>query len=145
GGVIESQFNPLASAITGGATFVGRAFAGDIIHLKSMMKEAIAHRGFALLDVLQPCVIFNKRKPYDFFTKRCFTLPDARHEPADKFKALEKSMEDFNSNYEKIPVGVFYRKDKPTYEDTIPWIADKALVEHPLENIDITPAYHDLE
>jgi 2-oxoglutarate ferredoxin oxidoreductase subunit beta len=145
GGVVESQFNPLASAIVGGATFVGRAFAGDIIHLKAMMKEAIAHRGFSLLDVLQPCVTFNKLNTYDFFTKRCYKLSDAGHDPSERSKALEKAMEDFNSGYEKIPVGVFYKTERPTYEDTLPQIKEKALVEHPLDNIDISSVYAELE
>ncbi len=70
-GVVEYPFNPLATAIMGGATFVGRAFAGDMLHLKAIMKEAISHRGVALLDVLQPCVTFNKLNTYDYFTKRC--------------------------------------------------------------------------
>jgi 2-oxoglutarate ferredoxin oxidoreductase subunit beta len=145
GGVIESQFIPTATAIVGGATWVGRAFAGDIVHLKTMMKEAIAHRGFALLDVLQPCVTFNKLNTYDFFTKRCYKLQEAGHDSSDRFKALEKAYEDQTSNYEKIPVGVFYKAERPTYEDSIPWIKEKALVEHSIDNIDISPVYHDLE
>ncbi len=144
-GVVESQFNPLATAIIGGASFVGRAFAGDIIHLKTMMKEAISHRGFALLDVLQPCVTFNKLNTYDFFTQRCYKLSESGHDSSDKLKALEKAMEDYSSNYSKIPVGVFYKVDKPTYEDTIPWLKDKALVEQPLDSIDISSVYADLE
>ena len=144
GGVIETQFNPVANAIIGGATFVGRAFAGDIVHLKTMMKEAIAHRGFAHLDVLQPCVTFNKLNTYDFFTKRCYKLQEAGHDSSNKFKALERAMEDFDSNYEKIPVGVFYKVTKPTYEDSIPWIKEKAIVEHSIDNIDISSVYEDL-
>ncbi len=144
-GVVESQFNPLATAIIGGASFVGRAFAGDIVHLKAMMKEAIAHRGFALLDVLQPCVTFNKLNTYDFFTQRCYKLQEAGHDSSDKAKAIEKAMEDYSSNYAKIPVGVFYKVDKPTYEDTIPWLKEKALVEQSLDGIDISSVYHDLE
>ncbi len=145
GGVVEMPFNPLASAIIGGATFVGRSFAGDIIHLKTMMKEAISHRGFALLDVMQPCVTFNKLNTYDYFTKRCYKLQDAGHDPADKFKALEKALEDFHSGYEKIPIGVFYKESRQTYEDTLPQIKDKALVEQDVSDVDISPAYYDLE
>ncbi len=148
GGVIETQFNPIANAIIGGATFVGRAFAGDIVHLKTMMKEAISHRGFAHLDVLQPCVTFNKLNTYDFFTKRCYKLqntdPAANHNVEDKFAALQKAMEDYNSNYEKIPVGIFYKVERPTYEDSIPWIKEKAIVEHDLK-VDISLVYSDLE
>ncbi|MEW6035579.1 MAG: thiamine pyrophosphate-dependent enzyme [Candidatus Micrarchaeota archaeon] len=145
GGVIEMPFNPMAGAIIGGATFVGRAFAGDLLHMKAMMKEAIAHRGFALLDVLQPCVTFNKLNTYDFFTKRCYKLQDAGHDSSDKPRALDKAMEDFRSNYEKIPVGVFYKESRPTYEDSLPQLKEKALVEHSLDGIDISPAYADLE
>lgn len=144
-GVVETPFNPLASAIIGGATFVGRAFAGDIVHMKQMMKEAIAHRGFALLDILQPCVTFNKLNTYEYFTKRCYKLETSGHNPSDKFKALEKAMEQTNTNYEKIPVGVFFKETRQTYEDTIHALkGGKSLVEQSLDNIDISPAYEDL-
>ncbi len=144
-GVVETPFNPLANAIIGGATFVGRSFAGDIVHLKQMMKEAIAHRGFALLDVLQPCVTFNKLNTYEYFTKRCYKLQEAGHDSSDKFKALEKAMEQTTTNYEKIPIGIFFKETRPTYEDTIPALkGGKALVEQSLDNIDISSAYEDL-
>ena len=142
GGVVEMPFNPLATAVIGGATFVARAFAGDLAHLKSMLKEAIAHRGFALVDVLQPCVTFNKLNTYDYFMKRCYKLQD--HDPSDKNKALEKAMEHINSDYERIPVGVFFKETRPTFEDTLPALKEKALVEHDLSKIDISAAYDDL-
>lgn len=144
GGVIETPFNPMASAIVGGATFVGRAFAGDIIHLKTMIKEAVSHKGFALLDVLQPCVTFNKLNTYDFFTKRCYKLQDVGHDPSDKSKALEKAMEDQKLNYEKIPVGIFFKELRPTYEESLPQLKDKPLSQHDISNVDISPAYDDL-
>src|SRR5208283_4710807 len=79
-GVVETPFNPLASAISGGATFVARSFAGDMVHLKETLKQAIAHRGFALVDVFQPCVTFNKLNTYEFFMKRAYKLQDAGHD-----------------------------------------------------------------
>ncbi|MBN1170061.1 2-oxoacid:ferredoxin oxidoreductase subunit beta [Candidatus Micrarchaeota archaeon] len=134
-GVIETPFNPMAYGIIGGATFVARAFAGDVSHMKQIMKEAIAHKGFALVDVLQPCVSFNKLNTYDFFTKRCYKTD---HDPTDKIKALEKAFEAPATDYEKIPIGVLYRENAPTYEGQLPQIKDRALVEQELGKADIS-------
>lgn len=144
-GVIETPFNPIAASIIGGATFVSRVFAGDMIHMKSVLKEAISHKGFALVDVLQPCVTFNKLNTYEYFTKRCYKLETAGHDTSSKFKALEKAMEADTTNHEKIPIGVFYKELRPTYESQIPGLkSGKALVEHDLSKIDISKAYEDL-
>jgi 2-oxoglutarate/2-oxoacid ferredoxin oxidoreductase subunit beta len=143
-GVVETPFNPIASAITGGATFVARSFAGDMAHLKEMMKQAIAHRGFALVDVFQPCVTFNKLNTYEFFTKRVYKLQDAGHDVTSREKALAKAFESFDTDFEKLPIGIFYKVERPTYEDTLPQIKDKALVEHELKGIDISQAYEEL-
>jgi len=142
-GVVETPYNPLAAAIIGGASFVARAFAGDVAHTKTLMKEAITHRGFALLDILQPCVTFNKLNTYEFFQKRCYKLDAAGHDPADKNKALQKAFEQHETNYEKMPIGVFFREQRPTYEDTLPQIKEKALVEQEIGNIDVSIAYQD--
>ena len=143
-GVVETQFNPLASAIIGGATFVARTFAGDLKHMKATMKEAIAHRGFALVDVFQPCITFNKINTYDFFTKKVYKLEEAGHDPTNKIKALERTFEDVQTNYEKLPIGIFYKETRPTYEDTLPQIKEKALVEYDLGKIDVSVVYEGL-
>jgi 2-oxoglutarate ferredoxin oxidoreductase subunit beta len=143
-GVVETIFNPLASAITGGATFVARAFAGDPAHMKGIFKEAIAHRGFALVDVLQPCVTFNKLNTYDFFTKRCYKLEQAGHDSSDMMKALEKAIEGPNTNYEKIAIGVFYKTQKPIYQDSLPQIKENALVEQDISNVDVSAVCEEL-
>lgn len=143
-GVIETPFNPLATAIVGGATFVARTFAGDMNHLKMMMKEAIAHKGFALLDVFQPCVTFNKLNTYEFFTKKVYKLQETGHDVGDRMKALEKAFEAEKTNYEKLPIGIFYKVSRQTYEDTLPQIKEKPLVSHSLENIDVSSVYDSL-
>ncbi|MFH0736950.1 MAG: 2-oxoacid:ferredoxin oxidoreductase subunit beta [Candidatus Micrarchaeota archaeon] len=144
-GVVETQFNPVATAIISGATFVARAFAGDMAHTKEIFKQAISHRGFAFVDVFQPCVTFNKLNTYDFFTKRCYKLEGAGHNPADRMLALEKAFEQVKTNYEKLPIGVFFKEERPTYEDTLPQIKDKALVEQSLKGLDISAVYAELE
>lgn len=143
-GVVEMPFSPIATAITCGATFVARTFAGDMAHLKEMIRQSIAHRGFSLVDVFQPCVTFNKLNTYEFFTKRCYKLQDAGHDPSDRLKAMEKATEDFRSKYEKIPLGVFYKEVRPTYEDLLPQLKERSLADHDLSKIDISMAYEEL-
>ncbi len=139
-GVIEMPFNPILTAINGGATYVARGFTGDPAHLKQLLKGAIEHKGFALVDVFQPCVTFNKHNTYEWFRERIYKLEDANHDPRNKEKAREKAEEDVKTDYRKVPIGLFYKEEKPTYEDLLPQIKDKPLVEHELQ-IDLSKAY----
>jgi len=132
-GAIEPPMNPLALAISSGATFVSRGYAGDVVHLSNLIVEAVRHKGFALVDVLQPCVSFNKLNTYDWYKKRVYKL-GADHDPADKLKALERSFE----WGERIPLGIFYREERSTYEDELPQIAEAPLARQSIENIDIS-------
>ncbi len=140
-GVIELPFNPLSLAILGGATFVARAFAGDLPHTKEIIKAAIKHKGFALVDVLQPCVTFNKLNTYEYFRERCYKLED--HDKTDAKKALEKALEEVESGYKKLPIGIFYQVERETYEEKLPQLAKEALVEKKLET-DISRALEKL-
>jgi 2-oxoglutarate ferredoxin oxidoreductase subunit beta len=142
-GVIEEPFRPIATAINGGATFVARAYSGDPIHLKEIMKQAIEHKGFAFVDVFQPCVTFNKLNTYPWFQQRIYKLED--HDVTDKWAALKKAYEDEETNYEKVPIGVFYKVEKPTFESQLPQIKEKSMVEQDIENVDISMVYEHLE
>jgi 2-oxoglutarate ferredoxin oxidoreductase subunit beta len=144
-GVVETPFNPISTAINGGATYVARGFAGDIPHLKELIKGAITHKGFALVDVLQPCVTFNYLNTYQWFQERVYKLEAAGHDPKDRAAAMEKAMEDSKSDYKKVPIGLFYKEERPTYEETLPQIKDTPLVKHDISNVDISTAYEDLE
>jgi 2-oxoglutarate/2-oxoacid ferredoxin oxidoreductase subunit beta len=126
-GNIEIPFNQLAIAISAGGSFVARTFVGDLPHMKETFKQAIAHKGFALVDVLQPCVTFNKLNTYAWWQQRVYKL-DASHNPSDRTAALAKAFEDTFSNYERIPIGVFYKEERPTYEDQTPQFAAGPLV-----------------
>jgi len=108
-GVIEPPLNPLAFAIVAGGTFVSRGFAGDISHLGDLIVKAILHKGFSVVDVLQPCVTFNPSYTYEWYRKRMYQL----EQPLDKKDALERAME----WEEKIPVGVLYEEQRDTIED----------------------------
>jgi 2-oxoglutarate ferredoxin oxidoreductase subunit beta len=142
-GVIEEPFKPIAVAINGGATFVARGYAGDPAHLKELFKEAITHQGFAFVDVFQPCVTFNKLNTYPWFQERVYKLEG--HNVTDRWAALKKAYEDSETGYKKVPIGVFYKVDKPTYESQLPQIKDKTLVKQDLRKVDLTEAYAELE
>lgn len=125
-GLIETPVNPLALAITQGATFVAQAFAGDLNHMIAMIKAGINHHGFSLINVLQPCVTFNKVNTYQYYLKRVYKLPDD-YKKDDKKQALEKSLE---SEEEKFPLGVIYQVDRPAYHQQLSQINEgQALVD----------------
>ncbi len=141
-GVIETPFNPILTAINGGATYVARGFTGDPVHLKELFKGAMEHKGFALVDVFQPCVTFNRYNTYEWFRERVYRLEDAKHNPKDKKAAVEKAEEDSRTEYKKVPIGLFYKEEKPTYEDLLPQIKGKPLVEQELK-VDLSKAYEE--
>jgi len=128
-GVISGQFNPMALAVAMECSFAARAFAGDTEHLKGIMKAAISHKGFALVDILQPCVTFNKVNTYDWYRQRVYTL-GPEHDPTDRVKAFEKALE----WGDRIPLGIIYLHDRPTFEERLPVLGGKPLVK--LEQFD---------
>ncbi|MHA1245625.1 MAG: hypothetical protein ACTSP7_13810, partial [Candidatus Heimdallarchaeota archaeon] len=91
-GVILTPFNPLSFAIGLEASFVARTYAGDQKHMKEMIKKAIQHKGYALLDILQPCVSFNKLNTYKWFKDRVYYLEES-HDPKDKLEAIKRASE----------------------------------------------------
>ncbi len=113
-GVFLEPFNPLAVAIALDASFVARAFAGDAEQTVEILKKAIKHKGYALVDVLQPCVSFNKLNTYQWFKENCYYLEDS-HDPSDRGQAFEKATET-----RKLPLGAFYiNSKKHSFEENI--------------------------
>ena len=123
GGVILERFNPIAIAVAMHAGFVARSFSGMPNHVAEMVRLAIAHRGFSLIDVLQPCVSFNKINNFAWYKKRVYELP-ADYDPRDWNAAIERA-EEWG---ERIPIGVIYTGDRPAFEDRVPGLKDGPLV-----------------
>ncbi|MCS7092872.1 MAG: 2-oxoacid:ferredoxin oxidoreductase subunit beta [Patescibacteria group bacterium] len=119
-GMIEIPINPLALALTQGATFVAQAFSGDLIHLIEIIKLAIRHRGFSLVNILQPCITFNKVNTYEYYFQRTYKL-SLDHTKDDYRLALKKCLE---NNEEKYPLGIIYQVEKPTFHDQLPQFSD---------------------
>ncbi|MBI9032770.1 2-oxoacid ferredoxin oxidoreductase [bacterium] len=113
-GVKEQPLNPLALAISLDVTFVARAFSGHIEQTKEIMKEAISHKGFALVDIFQPCVSFNKINTYKWFDENTYYLPED-FDNSDRVKSFEKSLE--TGPY---PLGVIYKSNhRKTFEENL--------------------------
>jgi len=110
-GVYSEPFNPLAVAIALNASFVARAFVGNADHTKEIIKKAILHKGYALVDLFQPCVTFNKINTYAWFRENTYLL-DASHNPHDRQMAMSKAFET-----QRLPLGVFYVNEQPTFEE----------------------------
>ena len=139
-GVIPPMLNPLAHALVSNGTFVARGFSGDMFHLKNLIVEAVKHRGFAFIDVFQPCVTFNYLNTYDWFRQRVYKLEEEGHDVTDRKKALEKAFE----WGDRIPIGIFYNKERPTYHDNLPHVKDVPLTKLPTENVDITSTINEM-
>ena len=130
-GVINPPFNPIAVAIALNASFVARSFSGDPEHLVSMMKSAITHKGFAILDILQPCVTFNRLNTFQWYRQRVYKLDDS-YDPTDRKLAFEKALE----WGDKIPIGVIYKNNRPVYEEQLQQLKDGPLYKQPVTGID---------
>jgi 2-oxoglutarate ferredoxin oxidoreductase subunit beta len=124
-----SPVNPTALAIVSGASFVARGFAGDIDHLSSIIKQGVTHRGFALIDILQPCVSFNHKNTFQWYRERVYRLEDEEYDSSDKKAAVSKALE----WGDEIPIGVIYEEDLPVYEDRMPALSKGPLVRHEID------------
>ncbi|MBM4401795.1 MAG: 2-oxoacid:ferredoxin oxidoreductase subunit beta [Candidatus Cloacimonetes bacterium] len=138
-GNLDIPINPVSLALASHASFVARGFSGDTNHLAELFKAAISHPGFAVVDVLQPCVIFNKVNTFEFFQKRIEKI-----EPRQTFnEAFKKATQwpsgpDAESTQDtKIPIGIFYAKPRSTLESQLPQLAQSALAKKGITDRDL--------
>jgi 2-oxoglutarate ferredoxin oxidoreductase subunit beta len=133
-GSIDQPINPPALAIAAGGTFVAQGFAGDTRQLSDLIKQGIAHPGFAHINVLQPCVTFNHHNTFSWFLKRVYKLDEKNHQPKDKIKAFQKALE----WGEKIPTGILYQEIRDTYEQDVSELKNQNLLTEDLSKIDVS-------
>ncbi len=116
GGAIEVPLNPMAMALAAGATFIARGFSGEPKHLADLIEQAIQHHGYALIDVLQPCVTLNRVNTYEWYRDRVYHIEDEQYDPADREAAWMKADE----WGDRIPVGVLFKAEgHPAFEDEV--------------------------
>jgi 2-oxoglutarate ferredoxin oxidoreductase subunit beta len=123
GGVVSEAFNPLATAVALHAGFVARSFAGMKDHLVKTITAAMNHKGFSLVDILQPCVSFNHVNTFKWYQERCKEIPPD-YDPSDRSAAMEISQ----VWGDEIPVGVVYKNDRSSFEENFPILKEGPLV-----------------
>lgn len=123
-GVFSGQLNPMAMAVALDCSFAARGFAGEMKHLTWLIKEAVSHKGFSIVDILQPCVTFNKINTYDWYKQRVYHI-EPEYNPEDRVAAFKKALE----WEERIPLGIIYRNSRQILEERISVIRDKSLVQ----------------
>ncbi len=131
-GVFSEQLNPMALAVAMDCSFVARAFSGDLKHVTWLMTEAINHKGFSLVDILQPCVSFNRLNTYEWYRQRVYHI-EPEYNPEDRSAAFSRALE----WGDKIPVGIIYKNYRPILEERIPVIREAPLVRHTYEQFRI--------
>ncbi len=122
--------NPLALALASDISFLARGFAGDIEHLSKLLRMGIEHKGFTLIDILQPCVSFNRKNTYQWYRDRIYKLEEQSHNPEDRTVAFARAQE----WGDRIPIGLIYKKERPVFEEQL-----SALKEMPLVKQEIDP------
>lgn len=132
-GVIDEPLNGLLISLSAGATFIARGYSGDLEHLKQIIKEGINHRGFAHIEILQPCVTFGKSYGYEYYDEKVYKLSE-EHDRSDFQSALKIIQEN-----DKLALGVIYKIEKPTQEDQLPQLKAGTLIEQRVNLRDISP------
>jgi 2-oxoglutarate ferredoxin oxidoreductase subunit beta len=122
-GVLSEPFNPIAVAVALRAGFVARSFSGAGAQLVDVIIQALSHKGFALVDILHPCVSFNKINTYAWYKERCTPLPDD-YDPTDWEAAMRTAVQ----WGEQIPIGVIYRNSRMSFADQVPALQAGPLV-----------------
>ncbi len=130
-GALETPANPALLALAAGGTFIARGFAGDPKGLSDLVALAIRHKGYALVDILQPCVTFNHKNTYDWYRERVYNLAETGHDASDRLAAFQKAQE----WGDRIPLGIIYQAQRPTYEEQLPALKQGPLSARKLERL----------
>ncbi|MBW1982550.1 MAG: 2-oxoacid:ferredoxin oxidoreductase subunit beta [Deltaproteobacteria bacterium] len=117
GGSVEEPLNPIELMLSAGATFVARGYSSRMKHLRAILKAAINHTGFSFVDVLQPCFTFYNT--YDYYNERVYELTEEQHNLADREAAFRRAREWAYDEGERIPLGIFFRTTRATYEQRL--------------------------
>jgi 2-oxoglutarate ferredoxin oxidoreductase subunit beta len=125
----DEPLNPMLLALASDVSFLARGFSGDPNHLAELIKAAIQHKGFALIDILQNCVSFNHVNTFAWYKKRAYKLEAEGYDPTDKAAAWKKAAE----WGDRIPIGIYYKQERPVYEDKWPQLKEGTLVKQPMD------------
>ena len=127
-GSVHPHMQPAALGVACDCTFVSRGFAGQPDHLTQLIAQGIRHKGFALIEILQPCISYNDINTYEWYRQRAKALP-AEYDPTDRGAAFSKALEWGDT----IPIGVIYTSGRPSLEGRIPALRKGPLVDQPID------------
>jgi 2-oxoglutarate ferredoxin oxidoreductase subunit beta len=120
-GSIDKPVNPISYMLTFGATFVAQTYAGNLKHMSEVIKQAISHRGFSFVNIISPCPTYNKVDTFKYYKDKTIDINEQGHNDIQNLqKALELATRDLEHYYNesaKVPIGIFYEKEEPTYHD----------------------------
>jgi len=118
-GVKNPPLNPIKLMLASGATFVARVFA-DSKQIEWITKEALKHKGFAFIEILQPCLVFH---PDIGYKEKTYMLDD-KHDKKSFTQAMKKASEFDYNIAKKIPLGIFYQVEKENFIDKWPQLKE---------------------
>jgi len=133
-GALESPVNPVAVGLTMGATYVARGYSYEATQLRELIANAIKHKGFSLVDVLQPCSTFNKINTIAWFKEHLYKLEDSGYSISTREEAMKRATE----SGDKMGIGLFFKEDKPSYEEQCP-PCQSSPIKADINDIDISP------
>lgn len=130
-GSLESPVHPLETALVNGVTFLAQGFSGDVKELNELVKAAMDHKGFALVNIYSPCVTFNKVNTYDFYKENLKKVSSFdNYDVSNREEAIKKIRET-----DGLLTGILFKEDKPTYTDLASDFPEKAITKQDL-NLD---------
>lgn len=118
-GVKLQPLNPIKMMLAAGASFVARVYA-DVKQIEQVLEEAFKHQGFSFIEILQPCLIFHP----DGYKEKTYLLEETEYDKTNWEEAMKKACEFDYNEAKKVPLGIFYQKERETFEDLIPKLAE---------------------
>ena len=128
-GSIEEPMNPCTLAMAYGASFVARGFSGNVSHLAEVLLEAFRHPGFAFIQAIPPCVTFRGNEQFKTIREKARWLGE-EHDPTDWSAAWQIAAQ---ADIYEMSFGVIWRQARPTYEERLGFLREKAAKRGPAE------------
>jgi len=129
-GSLNPPMNPLLLAIASDCGFVARGFAGDVPHLSNLIKDGIEHKGFTLIDIIQPCVSFNRVNTFQWYASRVYKVNEqVEYDPRNRIRAFKRAQE----WGKKIPIGILFKAERPALDEQEPAIREVSLAKQRID------------
>jgi 2-oxoglutarate/2-oxoacid ferredoxin oxidoreductase subunit beta len=116
----NTPLNPIELALSAGASFVARTDARDFTHTAEVMEQSLKHSGFAFIEIIQDCIIYNL--DVNNREKRMYMLPNKKRTWQEAMILAREF--DYNLGKGKIPIGIFFQERRKTLDEEWPQLAE---------------------